>query len=290
MAAAAASALAAALAVGLVTGAFPARRAAPGGMSRSTRRREWLVQAGLHLTPAQFWLASIAAGAAAFVLFSLVSGVAAVALAPAVAVALLPRLYFGRRRDRRLLEVQKAWPDGLRDLVSSITAGMSLQRALENLTVTGPEPLRAAFAGFPLLARTIGLVPALEVLKEDLADPTSDRVIEVLIVAATRGGPIVPDILRDLATATTRDVWTLEDIETQALEQKINARAVFVLPWLVLLLLTATEGPFRDFYASRAGLLVVALGGALSGAGALIVARLGREPDEPRVFGGGEGR
>jgi hypothetical protein len=31
---------------------------------------------------------------------------------------------------------------------------------------------------------------------------------------------------------------------------KINARAVLVLPWLVLVALTIRDGPFRDFYRS----------------------------------------
>jgi len=130
------------------------------------------------------------------------------------------------------------------------------------------------------------MVPALEVIKEELADPTSDRIIEVIILAHERGGAIVPEILRDLADATVRDVWTLEEIETQSLEQKINARAVFVLPWLVLIAITARPGPFRDFYAGGGGLIVVLAAGVMSGFGMWLVSKLGAEPDEPRVFGG----
>ncbi len=154
--------------------------------------------------------------------------------------------------------------------------------------MTGPEPIRRAFARFGFLARTLGVVPALEVIKEELADPTSDRVIEVLILAQERGGVIVPEILRDLAGATTRDIWTLEEIQTQALEQKINSRVVFVLPWFVLIVITLQDGAFREFYGSAAGVLVVAVGALMSGLGIWLVSRLGREPAEPRVFGGAE--
>ena len=121
-------------------------------------------------------------------------------------------------------------------------------------------------------------------IKSDLADPTSDRVIEVLILAYERGGTVVPEILSDLADATTKDIWTLEEIRTDALEQKINSRIVFILPWLVLVAMTARAGPFREFYASPMGVLVAVIGGVMSLVGVVIASRLGAQPAEPRVF------
>ena len=93
-------------------------------------------------------------------------------------------------------EVQAAWPDGLRDIVASIAAGLSLTQAMTSLAATGPPAMRDAFARFPQLARVLGTGPALELVKEDLADATSDRVLEVLILAQERGGAIVREILR----------------------------------------------------------------------------------------------
>lgn len=245
----------------------------------------WLLQAGVDLTPGQFWAGSAGLAAGAFVLVVAVTGTPAVAVVPAVGVGALPRLYFARQRTRRLREIQRAWPDGLRDLLASISAGLSLNQAVESLARSGPAPLRAAFARYPTLARLTGVVGALETVKEELADPTSDRVIEVLILAHERGGHILADILDDLARATTRDLRAREETATAQLEQTLNARAVFVLPWLVLLVLTAADGPYRDFYRSAAGLAVVGVGGLLSVLGLWIVARLGRRPVEERVLG-----
>ena len=87
-----------------------------------------------------------------------------------------------------------------------------------------PPALRVAFARFPQLARVLGTGPALELLKEDLADATSDRVLEVLILAHERGGAIVREILDDLVDATTRDLKLLDELETEGLEMRINAR------------------------------------------------------------------
>jgi hypothetical protein len=50
------------------------------------------------------------------------------------------------------------------------------------------------------------------------------------------------------------------------------------------LVLTLRPGPFRTFYQSRAGLLVVIVGAALSGVGSWWISRLGRAHQEQRVF------
>jgi len=277
-----------ALIVATLTGAMPTRRRA-----RSTwwaRRREhvatWMQQAGVGVGPAPFVGGSVLAGAFALLATAALTGSVFVALVPAVAVALLPRAYFGRRRTARLREVQRAWPDGLRDVLASITAGLSLTQAVTTLAATGPAPLRIAFARFPELARVIGTGPALELVKEDLADATSDRIIEVLILAHERGGAIVREILEDLVTATSRDLKLIDEIETEGLEMRINARAVMVLPWLVLVALTARPGAFRDFYRSSGGVVTIALAGLLTAIGVLVLSRLARDPVESRPFAG----
>ncbi|HWB70759.1 MAG TPA: hypothetical protein VG452_00950 [Egibacteraceae bacterium] len=282
------SGVAAYLLVGYVTGCAPRLELGRARRTRGqlSRRQLWLTQAGVKLTPRQFWVGSTAVGVAAFVLVALTTSTPVVAAVPAISVALLPQVYFARQRARRLREVQEAWPDGLRELLAGIAAGMSLPQAIAVLASSGPLPLQRAFARFSLLARMLGVVAALELIKEELADPTSDRVIEVLILAHDRGGRTVSAVLRDLAAAATHDTRTLEEIATSGLEQKINARAVFVLPWLVLLTLTARPGHFRDFYQSSGGLVVVIVAGLLSLLGMWLVGRLGREPAEERVFGG----
>ena len=255
-----------------------AARRGPGGQA-------WLVQAGVALTPTQFWVGSIGVALGAFLLGALLTGAPLVAVVPAFAVATLPRGYYARRRAASIRAIQRAWPDGLRDVAASISAGRSLSAAIGELAITGPGPLREAFERFPATARIIGAGPALELVKESLADPTSDRVIEVLVLACERGGAIVATILDDLVIATTKDLKVLDEIDTEGLEMKINARAVLVLPWLVLVALTLRGGAFRAFYQSTAGFVVVGVGACLSGLGYVWISRLSRSLDERRVFG-----
>lgn len=280
-----AAATATAVAIGSLGWVIAKRRPFVRGDSRPKPRRH---VPGLDVSTTQFWLVSI--GAAAFTLVSVlaITGLLVVSLVPALVVATLPRAYFARKHAQRLASVQEAWPDGLRDLVSSIRSGSSLPAAVESLAAFGPEPLRHAFQGFDVYSRSLGVEAALEMVKEDLADPTSDRVVEVMILAQRRGGSVVPQILSDLADATTRDLWANEQVRTDALEQKINSRVVFILPWLVLVAMTAQSSAFRAFYSSPAGVAVVVAGGILSLVGIAIASRLGTQPVEPRVFGGGE--
>jgi len=270
-----------AVAVGLVLSQVIA---ASGRRSRRIGGRS--VVAGLDVTPVQFWATVLGAAGATFLTLLAITELVVVSLVPALVVATLPKAYFVKKRSARLARVQESWPDGLRDILSSVRSGASLPTAINNLAAFGPEPLREAFQGFDVYSRSLGVVPALELVKDDLADPTADRVIEVLILAHERGGSVVPTILSELAEATTKDLWTLEQIRTEALEQKINSRVVFILPWIVLIAMTARSGAFREFYSSSAGVLVVLIGGVMSLVGVAIASKLGSQPPEPRVFGG----
>lgn len=275
------SAVAAGLIARLVLARLPE---APAGGRGALPDRRWSGHSDLDVTPTQFWAVSVGAGVLTYLLVAGMTSLVFIALMPALVVGTLPRAYFGRRRARRVLEIQQSWPDGIRDVIASVRSGASLPNSVESLARHGPAPLREAFASFATYSRSLGFVPALEMIRSDLADPTSDRVIEVLIVAYEKGGGVVPEILGDLAEATTRDIWALEEIRTEALEQKINSRVVFVLPWVVLVAMTSRSGAFREFYSSPAGAMVAALGGVMSIVGIVIASRLGRQPEEPRVL------
>jgi tight adherence protein B len=260
------------------------RRRTPRPRSGRESWEDRLRQSGANVTVAQFAAGSAAAGVATIAVLTALTGSPFVGIVPALAVAALPGMYFGRRRARNLRLVQAAWPDALRDVLASVAAGRSLLQAVHSLGEHGPEPLRESFLRISARARMTGLGPALEAAKEELADPVSDRVLEVLVLAHETGGSIVRLVLSDLVTSITKDLEVADQVETDGLEMRINARAVVALPWGVLVALTAGRGPFRDFYRSGAGVATIAAGLVLSLAGFVIVTRLGRGPSEPRVL------
>jgi tight adherence protein B len=271
--------------VGYITGYAPRLSLRSSRQTGISTSQLWLLQAGVRVTPGQFRLICFGLGVVSVFVIAVLSGSRPIAVALGVFMALGPRVYVGRMRAQRLREVQEAWPDGIHDLIASYSATGSLTKALEDLAAKGPEPLRRAFHRYPFLARALGVEAALELIREELADPTSDRVLEVLILAKQRGGSVTKQVLKDLAAATTKDVKALEEMKSLQLEQRINAWAVAVLPWVVLVALTVRAGHFRTFYQSGAGLVVIAVCGALTFIGLTVMTRLAREPIEPRVLG-----
>jgi tight adherence protein B len=271
--------------VGALSGALG--RAAPRRTRRTPagwRLAHWLQQSGASLSVARFVALSAALAVSCLLVLAAATGSFFVAVVPAAATAFLPRAYLERRRRQRLRAVQRAWPDALRDLLASIGAGRPLGQALHALATAGPDALRRPFGRFHSLARALGTVPALEILKEDLADPTSDRVIEVLVLAYETGGTAVRPVLEDLLAATTKDLKLVDALDTEGLEMRINVRAVVVMPWLVLVALTARPGPFREFYRGAGGLATLLVGASMSAAGMALLSRLARQPEDERVF------
>jgi tight adherence protein B len=252
--------------------------------SRREKMQSWLNQSGVGVTPVQFWSISVGILFSTFVIVYVVTQVFFIALAPAVMVGLLPRAYFANKRSKINEKRLQAWPDALRTLIASIASSQSLHQALKGLSFGGPVPLRPVFKKYSQLSQALDQKSALEVVKEDLADPMSDRIIEILISATEAGPAVVLDILRDLAQSCTHDLQLNEHIETMQTEQKINAKAVFVLPFLLLILMVIASKEVGTFYSSFAGVLVVVVGTAILSLGMFIVNRLGHIPSETRVF------
>jgi tight adherence protein B len=275
------------LTVAMMLGVAPDVRVRAASRPQVSKRQLWLIQAGSELTPRQYRLGSIVGGVATFTLLWLLTESVVIALVPAVAAGFLPAAWYGRRRQDRIAEIQAAWPDGIRDLLAHVASGATLGKAVEALATEGPLPLRDAFARFPLQARMFGVVAALEIVKEELADPTSDKVIEVMILAHELGGDLVPAVLRDLIDTITGDLRTLAEIRTAGFEQKVESLLVVVVPWMVLVFLATGPPDYRAFYQSATGQMVVLIGAVWTGFGVLVLRLVSRTRVEPRVLGGG---
>ena len=275
------------LAVGYLTGNAPEIGTRVKPKPQTSPRQSWLIQAGSDLTPRQFWAGSVLTGVLALLVLWAVAGSWWVALIPAVAISFLPYAYFSRQRANRLAAVQKAWPDGLREVLAHVNSGATLAAAVESLANRGPEALRDAFSRFPTQARMFGIIPALEIVKEELSDPSSDKVIEVLILAHQFGGESLQVVLRDLIETMTADELTAEQIRTAGFEQRLEGIVVAVAPWLILLFLATVPETYRVFYRSSTGRFIVMIAGLWAAFGFVLMRLLLKAPQEVRVFGGG---
>lgn len=276
------------LLTGLLVGSAPTfhrtkRQAEEGKLQR------WLSQVGSPLRPAQFLAASLGTGVVAWGVLAFVIGDPVGAFFPAVATSGYLAWTYERRRSDRLRAISEAWPDAIRHLLSYVRSGSTIPIAVAALATQGPQALREVFSGWGERARLLGFGPALETVREQLADPTSDRVIEVLLIAHEWGGELVAAVLSDLADEITEDLRTAKAIRAEGTTQRIESWVVGVVPWLLLLYLTGSQGAYRDFYRTGTGRLVVLAAGIWWGIGLLVLRALKKEDTEPRVLGSAAG-
>lgn len=279
-----ASGLFAALAVAGAAGRMPDLRRTRTVATGPGRLADLLARADVDLTPVQLVGVSALAGLAVAVVVAAATPVWTLAVVPAGIAAAGPAVWVRRRAVARVRDIRRAWPDALTQISGNLRAGRPLSHALIDVSLNGPPALAEPLAGLAARIQTVGLAPALQGVGEAVAEPVTDRVVEVLALAHAEGGRIVLDVVADLAATVAEEVAATEEAETLALEGRLNARLVFALPWVVLVLLTARPGVFQDFYAGPGGALVISLGAVVSLIGITVASRLSAVEEEPRVL------
>ncbi len=167
---------------------------------------------------------------------------------------------------------------------SAVRAGLSLPEALSALAVRGPEPLRPAFHAFALDFQVTGrFSESLDRLKERLADPVGDRVVEGLRIAREVGGGELGRLLRNLSGYLRDEARIRSELEARQAWAVNGARLAVAAPWVVLLLMSVQSDVIRR-YASPAGTVVLATGLATCLVAYRVMMRIGRLPVERRIL------
>ena len=242
-------------------------------------------RAGLERTSAG-GIVALCLGASAFagLLVQVISGTWPVSAAFALLAAYLPIAMLKGRARRRRRELAEVWPEAVDNLASAVRAGMSLPEGLAQLAMRGPEPLRPAFAAFAVDYQVTGRFgESLDRLKERLADPVGDRVVEGLRVAREVGGGELGRLLRGLSGYLREDARTRSELEARQAWAVNGARLAVAAPWLVLLMLSFQREVISR-YASGAGVVVLVVGGACCVLAYRVMLRIGRLPEERRIL------
>jgi tight adherence protein B len=260
----------------------PQRRSAP---RQTGRRQQQLAAAGLTgINAAQLLALQIGLGLVVLIVVLLSTGTVTVSLAFAVFGFALPAVQVRRLAVRRRADLREVWPEVVDNLASAVRAGLSLPEALGALALRGPETLRPTFARFAAEYRSSGRFgECLDRLKDDLADPVGDRIVETLRVAREVGGSDLGRVLRTLATFLREDARARAELETRQGWVVQAARLAVAAPWVVLLLL-ATQSTTLAAYDSAAGTVLLVGGGAVCLVAYRLMLRIGRLPQDVRVL------
>lgn len=252
---------------------------------RPGRVREMLARADLAgISPAVLLVAGAATGALCGLVVAAVTGAAVLGLCAAVLGAWLPVAIVQHRARSRAAALREVWPDVVDHLRSAIRAGMSLPEALIQLQYRGPEPVRPAFARFAADYRASGqLQGALTLLKDRLADPVADNIVEALRVTREVGGTDLGRLLGTLSEFLRENARTRGELEARQSWTVNAARLAVAAPWIVLALMATQPAAIRA-YDTPTGALVLIGGLLVSAVAYRLMLRIGALPEPERVL------
>ena len=116
-----------------------------------------------------------------------------------------------------------------------------------------------------------------------MADPVADRIVEALRLTRDVGGTDLGRLLRTLASFLREDVRTRGELEARQSWTVNAARLAVAAPWIVLALLS-TRAAAAAAYNTPAGAVVLVGGGVCTVVAYLLMLRIARLPDDPRVL------
>jgi tight adherence protein B len=252
------------------------------------RRRlldDLLLRAGVELVSSNGLIASCGAvGVVVLLIGFVLTGSAPIALCFALFGGFLPFSIVRWRAARRAASLRELWPDVVDHLRSAIRAGLSLPEALIQLGEKGPLELRPAFRAFTVDYRAGGRFDdALNRLKERLADPVADRIVEALRMTREVGGSDLGRLLGTLSEFLRDAARTRSELEARQSWTVNAARLAVAAPWFVLMLLSTRPEAVRAY--NSAGGAVVLLGGLLVSIVCYrVMLRIGALPEDERVL------
>lgn len=226
------------------------RRRAPGLAQR-------LREAGLDWTARRYWLLAatlgLCAGAAALPLGVLQAGGIG-----AAAGLILPRLYVGLRRKRRLAAFAAGFPDVIDLLVRGVRAGRPMVDSLSVVASDTEEPIRGEFRSL-VEDQSIGMP------LQDAVDRLAQRVplqevgfLAIVIAIQSRAGGSLTEALGNLSTVLRGRRQLQAKVKSMSAEAKSSAGIIGSLPVIVASLVQVTSPEYLAvMYQTDAGLMVL---------------------------------
>jgi len=247
--------------------------------------QEFLVRAGLQgVTARDFLLFSIGSGGVAALMAQLFLGWGVISGLAGGLGLLAPYAYYVRRHDRRRAAIQDALVEAIEQLRDGIRTGLSVHEALGGLARSGPDVLRAEFAGLSRDTRLLGFESALGGMRDRLADPVFDVVACALLINDRLGGRLVSQVLDRLADATRAQLRIQHEVRAYQGRTVLSARIVAATPLVALVGLRASNPRYLAIFDSLSGQMVLigcAVSIALGYAAMLYLTRL---PGQRRVL------
>ncbi|WP_203335396.1 type II secretion system F family protein [Nocardioides limicola] len=223
-----------------------------------------LVAAGSAMKPAEWILmhGGIAIGAA-FVGFLLGGGSFLWLIVFLAIGALVPWVWLGLKRSRRLNKFQAALADTLQMIAGGLQAGLSITQAIDAVVKEGNEPISGEFKRV-LIENRLG-VP-LEAAMDDVAARMQSKdfawVVMAIRIQREVGGNLAELLLTVAGTLRERE-YLRRQVKTLSAEGRLSAWVLGGLPPLFLVYLTLTQWEYVNVLFTDIRGIVMLVGGSL---------------------------
>lgn len=185
------------------------------------------------------------------------------------------------RRDIERLEALATWAEMLRD---TLIAGQGITETIRSTATVAPLPIRAEVQTLARRVQHQRLTAALRDWADEMDDTTADLIASVLMLAATRSGRDVGQLLSAMAEMARDRVAMRLRIDARRASTRSEARSLVGFSIGFFAFLTFFSGGYVDPLGTAAGQTVLLVVCALAGTAVWWLARLGRFERTPRVL------
>ncbi len=189
-----------------------------------------------------------------------------------VIIAVMPLFIYRYRRYRKIQEIEKRFPDYLRDLADAINSGMTLTQAVKHVSEN-------EYGAFTPYARKIAISvdwgisfeKALEYIGEEIGSKVLKRAISTLIQTYRSGGKAAESLIS--VTESLKEIRKLKEERTsQVYSQTMQNYIIYFLFLAIIVMLVKFLLPFMIFPEKMfSGTLFSSEGMLLPGAGSIAI-------------------
>jgi tight adherence protein B len=185
------------------------------------------------------------------------------------------------RHEIERIESLATWAEMLRD---TLVAGQGITETIRSTATVAPLAIRTEVQTLARRVQHQHLVPALRDWADEMDDATADLIASVLMLAATRSGRDVGQLLTAMAEMARDRVAMRLRIDARRASTRSEARSLVGFSAVFFAFLTFASGDFVRPYGSAAGQVVLFVVVALAAGAIWWLARLGRFERVPRVL------
>ena len=185
------------------------------------------------------------------------------------------------RREIERIESLATWAEMLRD---TLVAGQGITETIRSTAVVAPLAIRSEVQTLARRVQHQHLVSALHDWADEMDDSTADLIASVLMLAATRSGRDVGQLLTAMAEMARDRVAMRMRIDARRASTRSEARSLVGFSVAFFAFLTFGSGGYVEPYGTAAGQFVLTVVVGLAAAAIWWLGRLGRFERVPRVL------